>query len=118
MFIASFILFLPRADLSRFPPREDVVAARLFNRAYHAHLHARRSLDPAHWWDYQDAVAETTALYTAWDCLDDVQLARDPVAQWSHLQRLRDLLGEPAFLVGRMPPPAPFHRFVDLTPDS
>ncbi len=116
MFLVPLALFLPPADLSRFPPREEVIAARLFNRAYFAHLHARRSLDPVHWWDYQDAITETDTLYAAWDCLDDAQLARDRLAQWLHLQRLRDLLGEPAFLLGQMPPPAPFHRFVDLTP--
>jgi hypothetical protein len=116
VFFAPFIIFLPAPDLSRFPSREEVVAARLFNRAYLAHLQAQRSLDAAHWWDYHDAIAETNALYAAWDCLDDAQLARDPLAQWCHLQRLRDLLGEPAFVLGRMPPPAPFHRFVDLTP--
>lgn len=116
MILAPLILLLPPADLSRFPPREDVVAARLFNRGYLAHLHARRSLDVAHWWDYEDVIAETNALYAAWDCLDDAQLSCNPVAQWGHLQRLRDLLGEPAFFLGRMPPPAPFHRFVDITP--
>jgi hypothetical protein len=116
MFLMPLILLLPPPDLSRFPPRDEVLAARLFNRAYAAHLHAWQGLDPAHWWDYQAAIAETNTLYAAWDCLDDAQLARDPLAQWTHLQRLRDLLGEPAFLFGRMLPPAPFHRFVDLAP--
>jgi hypothetical protein len=109
-------LLLPPADaeLQRFPPREEVSAARQFNRAYHAHVHALRSLDRAHWCDYDSVIGETEALYAVWDCLDDAQNTGTELAHWQHLERLRTLLGPDDYDRGRLPPPAPFWRFLEI----
>lgn len=112
--IILMVLAPSNADLDRFPPRSEVLAARSFNRAYAATLSARQGLDPSHWWDYQAALGDVNSRYVAWDCLDDAQLARAPSCQREHLCRLRDLLGPVAYYAGRMPDPCDFLRFTEI----
>lgn len=104
----------PAAELARFPPREAVLAARRFNREYAAHLRHRLALQPHYAEVIRAALGETEALYRIWDALDDAQIMQSAECRWAALSQLRELLGEPAYTLGRMPPPVPLGRFQEI----
>lgn len=104
------------SDRERFPPRECAHASLTFNREYHAHIAARRSLDLRNEEYWSETLEETAALYEAWDWLHAAQEGEGKGEEyWLHsLRRLRELIGEEAYQQGTMPPCVPVQRFYVL----
>lgn len=103
----------PLADRNRFPPQPVAAGAMQLNRAYRKQVERWRwsQLHQQEYWD--QVLQETDYLYHCWDWLHAAQggEGRDD-AYWRYsLHRLRDLVGEPAYQAGAMPPPVPIWRF-------
>lgn len=94
--------------------RDEINALLVFNRQYMTHLQSMRGLFP------NDAalmrvIAETDALYQAWDSLRDAKTDY----YYCHVRRqalmkLKSLIGAEAFERGAMPGNVPEWRFVEV----
>lgn len=109
------LIFLPSpdAELARFPPRQMVQEFRAFNQAYQRHLEGDLALFPYHG-EARESLREARLLYLVWDALDDAQIRHCLEARWEALLDLRRLIGDDAYFRGRMPPPVPLRRFVEV----
>jgi hypothetical protein len=104
----------PLADLHRFPPAD--VALRFYNQSQE-HLqflndrwkglgqYSRHANEWSAW--YQ----EQLNINWAWWCLKESQIHYYGFQRQDMLKKLRDQLGDEAFLAGRMPPPVAVWRF-------
>ena len=104
----------PFSDLRRFPPKECVVAALEFNRAYRTHIDMRRDFEPRNYIELGEVLAETDWCFACWSALGTAHGCYGDYSRPDGLQRLRTLLGESAYLAGRMPPCVPIWRMRSL----
>jgi hypothetical protein len=105
----------PAADGFRFPDRNVVNEMVRFNRAFRKHLDQRQQLEA----DRTDALRavmwETDRLYSVWDAVRDARCEFYYVTvRRAALKKLRDLIGEEAYLAGRLPPNVPTWRFNEM----
>lgn len=98
------------ADLGRFPSHAAAEACVALAEAYVDAARRRWAASPVSWQDEAgEEVAEAEFLRDAWQSL---ACARSAWASGPyHRDRLRQLLGEPAWSAGRMPPAVPLWRF-------
>lgn len=103
----------PLSDRDRFPPKESARSAMQFNRAYRLHAQTRQSFELHRWWEWQETLSETDRLFHCWDWLHAAQggEGREEAYWRTSLVRLRQLIGDEAYMAGTMPPPAPVWRF-------
>jgi hypothetical protein len=116
--LLSFTFALPQEQpievlQYRFPSKEVAEEAMKFNRAYRLHLQTRQTMELHNFWEIQEAIAETDYLYHCWDWLNASQggEGRDENYWKTAFERLRELIGDEAFYLGRMPPNVPYQRF-------
>ncbi len=99
------------AECHRFPSREMVGDLLAFNRTYRDSLTNRLALDMIHAEELRAALAETDQLYRVWDMVRDARCEYYYVTyRRQALQQLRDLVGDPAFYSGQLPPHVPLWR--------
>jgi hypothetical protein len=103
----------PLADRHRFPSRDVASRAMQFNRTYRRHVELRQMWELHRWWYWQEVRNETDYVYRCWDYLHAAQGGEGgDESYWRRsLMRLRDLIGDEAYYLGAMPPPAPVWRF-------
>lgn len=102
----------PRAsDQERFPPGEVSKECWTFANAYVAYLERQSLLWPhrAEW--YMDTIAEAKQLATIWKHAYYLNGGYGTTTVREHLREIRSLLGEDAYMTGRMPLPVPMWRF-------
>lgn len=103
----------PLSDYHRFPDRETISEALVFNRYYKQHLDALETVERVHWWQLHEAGEETDRLWQVYDTM------RDACSDYYYLtirrealQRLRDTLGPSVYYGAEpLPPPVPLWRF-------
>lgn len=102
----------PLHDCTRFPERETVTELLAFNRAYRQQMATRQTVEPVHWWEFQEAVNEADQLYQIWDAVRDARCGYYYVTvRRQALKKLLDMLGSEAYYEGRLPPYVPLWRF-------
>lgn len=84
-------------------------------------LRAQRAMHPREWEEWDAQIAEQEQLEETWKILWYARVHRkqkcySPDLCVYQLQRLRDLLGERDYALGRMPPPVPIHRYRSIDP--
>ncbi|MFO0797120.1 MAG: hypothetical protein U0804_06550 [Gemmataceae bacterium] len=102
----------PLADADRLPLREAVNQLVQYNRTYRQHLESRQAWEA----DRADvigvALAETDRLYKVWDAVRDARCEFYYVTvRRQALKRLRDALGDTAYVATDLPPHVPAWRF-------
>jgi hypothetical protein len=103
------------ADGFRFPDRNAVNETVRFNRAFRKHLDQRQQLETDRTDALRKVMAETDRLYAVWDAVRDARCEFYYVAvRRTALKKLRDLVGEEAYLAGTLPPGVPTWRFNQL----
>jgi hypothetical protein len=103
------------ADGFRFPDRNAVNETVRFNRAFRKHLDQRQQLETDRTDALRKVMAETDRLYSVWDAVRDARCEFYYVAvRRTALKKLRDLVGEEAYLAGTLPPGVPTWRFNQL----
>lgn len=119
-----------RAELARFPSVECCQAALTLNAVYSDHLLRCRGLygsvngawlsvqlvwSERGWYWHQTALAETAELRRPWEALAYAwRQAESEADRWMYLRRLRALIGEEAWHLGRMSPVIPIWRFREI----
>jgi hypothetical protein len=104
------------ADAGRFPERTTVNELLAFNRAYRQHLEFRQPGEPARFWELRAALQETDHLYQVWDAVRDARSEYYYITvRRQALNRLRMMLGEPAYYAGELPPCVPTWRFTPIS---
>lgn len=99
-------------DGFRFPDRATVSDLLAFNRAYRQHLDVRQPLELPNWWDLREALQETDRLYQIWDTVRDARCEYYYVTvRRQALKKLREMVGDEAYLSGQLPPHVPVWRF-------
>jgi hypothetical protein len=99
------------AEAGRLPSRDVVVDLLAFNRAYRQDLSARLELDVVHGEELRAALLETDQLYRIWDTVRDARSEYCYITvRRQALQQLRELIGDPAFYTGQLPPHVPVWR--------
>ena len=102
-------------DALRFPERAAVNELVQFNRSYRKHLDERQQLEADRADALQAVISETERLYRVWDAVRDARCEFYYVTvRRQALKKLRDLLGEEAYLAGAMPPNVPTWRFNEM----
>jgi hypothetical protein len=102
----------PLHDCMRFPDRALVNDLLAFNRTYRQNIDALQPLDPHHVGDLKEVLAEIDHLYQVWDLVRDARCEYYYVTvRRQALKKLRDLVGEEAYLNGSLPPHVPVWRF-------
>ena len=105
----------PAADGFRFPDRNAVNETVRFNRAFRKHLDQRQQLETDRTDALRKVMAETDRLYAVWDAVRDARCEFYYVAvRRTALKKLRELVGEEAYLAGTLPPGVPTWRFNQL----
>lgn len=103
------------SEAARFPSREVVNELMSFNRSYRQDLNSRLSLDLVHTEEVRAALLETDHLYRIWDCVRDARCDYYYVTvRRQALKQLRELLGDPAFYSGTLPPHIPVWRLARM----
>ena len=111
-------LSVPESELYRFgvTSRQQTREAWEFSKAYCAGLEERIELSVTRSEGERllafRVEAEAEANRKAWELLDDAFLF--PERRLALCGKLRQLLGDRDYFLGRMPPPAPFHQFREL----
>jgi hypothetical protein len=99
-------------DALRFPDRVTAQDFLACNRAYHQYLTALQTTDQGHADWCRSALVETDKLYQVWDLVRDARCDYYDVSRRREaLQRLRAVLGEPAYYAGQLPPALPVSLF-------
>jgi hypothetical protein len=102
----------PLAESHRFPSRDVVNDLLSFNRSYRHDLSNRLSYDQARSEELRAALTETDQLYRVWDTVRDARCEYYYVTvRRQALLQLRQLVGDPAFYSGQLPPHVPVWRF-------
>jgi hypothetical protein len=102
----------PLHDCMRFPDRRLVHDMLAFNRNYRQHLEACQALEVTYWWELHEAIQETERLFRIWDLVRDSRCELYYInVRRGALKRLRETLGETAYLNGQLPPHVPIWRF-------
>lgn len=102
-------------DACRFPSRGEINKMIEFNRQFLTYLQGRRELELDRRQRLDQVIVETQAIYRTLDTARDVQGEYYYTsARRESLKRLRDLLGPVDYAAGRLPPPAPYHRFREM----
>lgn len=103
------------ADALRFPERAAVNDIVQFNRTYRKHLDERQQLEPGRAGALRDVAWETDRLYKVWDAVRDARCEYYYVTvRRQALKKVRDLVGEQAYLSGALPPNVPTWRFDEM----
>lgn len=102
----------PLAHCEWLPPSDVATEFCRFNEQYQCHLQTQQLICPHHADDTAVALREARQLYRVWD---SVRRASSPNQAWAYRRRtlaqLRDMLGEPAYYRGELPPSVPVWRF-------
>jgi hypothetical protein len=102
----------PLQDCMRFPDRRLVHDLLDFNRAYRQQLEARYGVEVTYRWDLHEAIQETERLFKIWDLVRDSRCELYYVNfRRGALKRLRDSIGDTAYITGELPPHVPIWRF-------
>ena len=100
------------ADAQRLPERRTVNELIRFNRAYRKHLEERQVWEADRADLFCAAIGETDRLYRQWDAARDAQCDFYYVTvRRAALKKLRDSIGEAAFVTGHLPHYVPDWRF-------
>lgn len=103
------------ADCERFPGREAVNEAVVFNRAYRRHLEQRAELELDRARELTAAIEETDAIYRLLDHARDSRQGYYYITvRRAGLRYLRDHLSAEDYAAGRIPAAAPTWRFSEL----
>lgn len=101
--------------MERFPTHAQAAAVVAFGEKYQDHCRGQQALYPDLYWHWQDAINFSNAKMAAWYAL---RQATDPDLTPAYCQRgledLRELLSPSEWAWGRLPFPAPIHRFVEI----
>lgn len=104
----------PMSDQYRFPPSDVSEECWDMAKAYIVHLE-RESLLRMHqeaW--YMDAISDACVLRAIWEhawYLNRSAYSYSPTCVREHLQELKTLLGNDAYMAGRLPCPVPLNRY-------
>jgi hypothetical protein len=105
----------PLEDVYRFPTLEQAHHAWVFNSLYREQMEARRAFQRHRYDEITRALEEAAQLARAWD---QVWIARcegcSDRRRRLALKGLRELIGPEDYYAGRMPPPVPLWRFVEI----
>jgi hypothetical protein len=102
----------PVSEAARLPARDVVNDLLNFNRAFYQELTERLEVDTVHSNELEAARSETTHLYRIWDAVRDARCEHYYVnVRRQALMQLRDMIGQPAFYAGQLPPYVPLWRF-------
>src|SRR5262249_49510289 len=97
------------------PDRDLVNEAIRFNRAYRKHLEERLIWETDKAESIQNAIIETQTSYQVWSLIQDAKCDFYFVTvRRQAMQRLREMLPEGDFDIGKMPPFVPYWRFNKL----
>jgi hypothetical protein len=100
------------SECQRLPDRRTVSELIKFNRAYRKHLEDREVWETDRSDMLEVVIQETDRLYRQWDAIRDAQCDFYYVTvRRAALKKLREAIGEDAFVTGRMPPYVPEWRF-------
>ena len=100
------------SDSLRLPERNAVNELIQFNRGFRKHLTEKQCLERDRADQYDVAVMETDRLYKVWDAVRDARCDFYYVTvRRAALKKLKDAIGEEAYLLGRLPPNVPTWRF-------
>lgn len=103
------------ADSLRFPDRTAVNDMVQFNRSYRKHLDERQQLEASRADALRAVMWETDRLYKVWDAVRDARCEFYYVTvRRQALKKLRDLVGDDAYLAGALPPNVPTWRFNEM----
>lgn len=101
------------SDCRRLPDRRTVNELIKFNREYRKNLEDRQVWEADRSDILHAAMQETDRLYRQWDAVRDAQCDFYYVTvRRTALKKLRDVIGQDAFLAGQMPSYVPEWRFV------
>jgi len=102
--LPKYIEETPAAALQRFPNFQETQWAVQINLKWKRWLELQASLYP---WKgcYWDLIEDAEARCLLWDALSDFHLW---VSDYRR-DRFRELLGQPNYSLGRLPPPVPWH---------
>jgi len=105
----------PLRDCKRFPDRHRAAELLRFNRAYRRGLEARQTVEIDREYLLKDAVRETDELHRIWELVREAgcEIYYVPVRR-AALARLREMLGEAAYLAADVPSNVPEWRFADV----
>ncbi len=99
------------AECDRFPDRDAIGELLSLNRTYREEMCRRLEIDPANAAEIEQIIAETDQLYRIWNTAREARCGFYYVnVRRSALKQLRDLIGEPAFYRGELPPCVPVWR--------
>ena len=103
------------ADSFRFPERNAVNELVKFNRAFRKTIDQRQQLETDRADSFRNVLWETDRLYQVWDSVRDARCDFYYVTvRRQALKKLRDLVGEEAYLTGDLPPNVPTCRFNEM----
>ena len=103
------------ADSLRFPSRQYVNEQVKFNRVFYRHIDERRQLEADRADSLRNVVTETDRLYQVWDSVRDARCDFYYVTvRRQALKKLRDLIGEEAYLDADLPANVPTWRFNEM----
>lgn len=103
------------ADSLRFPGRQFVNEQVKFNRVFRRHIDERRQLEVDRADSLRNVVMETDRLYQVWDSVRDARCDFYYVTvRRQALKKLRDLIGEDAYLDADLPANVPTWRFNEM----
>lgn len=102
-------------DSMRFPERNTVTELIQFNRGYRKHLVEKQSLERDRTEQYDTALMETDRLYKVWDCVRDARCDFYYITvRRAALRKLKEAIGEEAFILGHLPPNVPIWRYNEV----
>ena len=120
-FLAVFLAVQnpPLADRHRFPPRDVCSRSMRFNRGYLRYVELQQSWYVSRsdrYWYWKQVQYDTNYIYRCWDCLNAAQGGEGGDKDYwrRSLLRLKELIGDEAYYLGVMPPPAPICYFVEI----
>ncbi|MER3416251.1 MAG: hypothetical protein C4297_08595 [Gemmataceae bacterium] len=102
----------PLVDCLRFPDRSTINELLVHNRAYRNSTEARQPIELTHRADILSAQREADLLYQIWDTARDARCEYYYITvRRQALKRLRELIGQEAYLKGELPPHVPLWRY-------
>jgi hypothetical protein len=98
-------------ECERFPDRDAAGELMAANRGYREELNQRLELDQVHADEIQQAIDEADQLHQVWTTVREARCGFYYVnVRRQALKQLRDMIGEPAFYRGELPPHLPVWR--------
>ena len=102
-------------DAMRLPQRQLMDDYIHFNRAYHKHLETRLVWEGDRADIISEAIRETDRLYRLWDAMREAKCDYHYVTyRRLALKKLKEALGEEAYMAGTLPPYVPDWRFAGV----